>query len=307
MVDMEHARRRLAFRGPSGTLAGVELEPKNVDDALTALETVADRLHKDGDARAAFPDIYSIITRKVAEQVRHKEGMFLEPRWISRLAGRFCERYLQTLRWSFERRPQDCDAWSATYACSTLSRTIPVQHVLLGLSAHINFDLAIGIYETIREYGHESCSEMIARYKHDHDQVNALLLASVPEAFEHLSGRHGCGLSALVHTRVYAPARWLTMQFLTRWRADVWDNVLTLLAAKSEAERDARLAAMARRAGLYGRLLKLPSDLAHLSFSAPRRGPLPAARVIPLVKPVTPAARRPCPSAMRCPPERICA
>jgi hypothetical protein len=306
MVDMEQARRRLASRRAAGTLAGMPLEPKNVDEALIALETVAERLHQDGDARAAFPDIYSIITRKVAEQVHRKDGIFLEPIWISRLAGRFCERYLETLRWSIERRPQDCDAWSATYACSTLARTLPVQHVLLGLSAHINFDLALGIYETILEFGHEACPEMLARYKHDHDQVNALLLASIPEAFEHLSRRHGCVVSSALYSRAFKTARWFTMHLLSHWRAQVWGNVLGLLGAKSQAEQTTLIATMERRSGFYGRLLKLPSDIAHIPFSA-RSSERPAvASVISLNKPVR-GERRPCPADMHCPRERMCA
>lgn len=306
MVEMEHARRRLASRRASGILAGVPLEPKNVNEALTALETVAERLRQDGDARAAFPDIYSIITRKVAEQVNRKDGIFKEPQWISRLAGRFCERYLETLRWSLEQRPQDCDAWSAAYACSPLARSIPLQHVLLGLSAHINFDLAFGIHETIHEFGHEASPEMIARYKHDHDQVNALLLASIPEAFEHLSQRYSCVVSSLLYARAFKSSRWLTMQVLSYWRAQVWENVIALLTTGSVAEQDTLMAAMERRSGIYGRLLKLPSDLAELPFRPQGSRPEKVAPVIPLSKPVK-GERRPRPGALPLPPARMCA
>lgn len=306
MVEMEHARRRLASRRTSGILAGVPLEPKNINEALTALETVAERLRQDGDARAAFPDIYSIITRKVAEQVQRKDGIFKEPQWISRLAGRFCERYLETLRWSLEQRPQDCDAWSAAYACSPLARSIPLQHVILGLSAHINFDLAFGIYETIREFGHEACPEMLARYKHDHDQVNALLLASVPEAFERLSRRYSCVVSSLLYAHAFKPSRWLTMQVLSHWRAQVWENVTALLATGSVAKQDMLIAGMERRSGIYGRLFKLPSDLAELPFRTQRARPEKVAPVIPLSKPVK-GERHPYPSALPIAQTRMCA
>lgn len=283
MVDMEQARRVRASQGFTGVLSGVSLAPTNVDEALASLDTVAERLQADGDALAAFPDIYGIITRKVAEQIVRPDGMFLESGWISRLAGRFCERYLETLRWSMERRPQDCEAWGATYACSSMRRTLPVQHVMLGLSAHINFDLALGIYETIREFGHADDAEQMARYKHDHDAVNNLLLASVSEAFEHLVERHGCTLSAAIYAHAYAPAKWLTMKMLTRWRGTVWNNVLALLAAKSDAERDQVIAKMARRSGRWGFLLKLPSDILSRLFDAPARVTA-TARVIPISK-----------------------
>ncbi len=47
----------------------VPQRPQSVREALRALDTVADRLLTEGDARAAFPDIYGIITRRVAESV----------------------------------------------------------------------------------------------------------------------------------------------------------------------------------------------------------------------------------------------
>jgi hypothetical protein len=284
MVEINVAKRRLSERATAAILGGITLAPRSVDDALTALETVAERLHASDDVLAAFPDIYGIITRKVAEQVRSRSGMFLEPRWISRLAGRFCERYLETLRFWLERRPQDCAAWTSTYACSTMPVAAPAQHVLLGLSAHINFDLALGIYRTIIEFGHGSCPEMLARYKHDHDQVNSLLLASIPEAFELLATRHGCVVSAAIQRRMFSSASWITMQLLTRWRALVWTNVRALLAARTERERSAVITKMARRSALYGRLFMLPSELAagpFRMFTRRSRG----AKVIPLTRP----------------------
>ncbi len=130
--------------------AGVPERPTSAREALQSLDIVTARLLAAEDARAAFPDIYAIITRRVLESVELGEGaFFLEPRWISRLAGRFCERYLETLRWSFDRHQQDAGAWAIAYDAGDGAGALPLQHVLLGLSAHINFDLALGIYRTI--------------------------------------------------------------------------------------------------------------------------------------------------------------
>src|SRR5437773_1299125 len=117
---------------------GLHLHPEGVYDAGTVLGTLTDRLLARGDSRAAFPDVYGIVTRAVAEEVRKPDGMFLEPEWISRLAGRFCERYLETLRWSEDGLPQDCGAWHVAYACASSPLTPPFQNALLGFNAHIN-------------------------------------------------------------------------------------------------------------------------------------------------------------------------
>ena len=221
--------------------------PSCAADALEALAAVADRLGAEGDARAAFPDVYAIITRRVADQVAlGPGGLFLEPRWVSRLAGRFCERYLETLRWSIEGRPQDAEAWTVAYRCSAREGSAPLANVLLGLSAHINFDLTIGIRDSLVEAGVAGYDGRIARFKHDHDAVNELLDASIPEAFARLIGRHGCPVARALFDHAYAVSRWTAMQVLTSWRARVWDDAIEpRLHRRSGRARRPRAAALA--------------------------------------------------------------
>src|SRR5687768_17014880 len=68
-------------------LAGINLTPITIDEALEALETVAARLRAKNDPRAVFPDVYGVITRRVKEAIEGRGPAFLEPQWISRLAG----------------------------------------------------------------------------------------------------------------------------------------------------------------------------------------------------------------------------
>src|SRR6202012_2952670 len=110
----------------------------------------------------------------------------------------------------------------------------PIQHVLLGLSAHINYDLPIGIARTIVELGAAGDPARLRRFRHDHDAVNHLLRASVPEAFDRLTGRHACPASRMVLARAYGLAEWVAMEILTTWRTHVWDDALELLRAKTQ-------------------------------------------------------------------------
>lgn len=262
----------------------VPQHPRSVQEARRALDAVAERLLEEGDPRAAFPDIYGIITRRVGESVElslragGEGGLFKEPRWISRLAGRFCERYVETLVWSFSGIAQDCGAWSATYRETARPGTLPLQNVLLGLSAHINFDLAIGIHRTILEFGRTD-AETLRRYKHDHDAVNDLLRASIPEAFDHLILRHRCEAAKVIFHRTYAVAEWAVMRILASWRGRVWDDAMAMVAAPTPEARDAIVSRMERLSRRYARVLALPGALGlHVptrAADAPVRRPLP--------------------------------
>jgi hypothetical protein len=259
---MRNAARRETAGAPATSWldeGSVPLHPRSAAEALAALEAVSERLLRDGDPRAAFPDVYSIITRRVAECVALGDGhLFLEPSWISRLAGRFCERYLETLRWSLGRRAQDTAAWSIAYDRGEAGAALPLQRVLLGLSAHINYDLPIGIARTLSELGAEAEPWRVARFRRDHDAVNRLLRASVPEAFDRLVGRHGCAASRILHARAYGPAEWMAMELLTTWRSRVWDDAMELLDARTEAPRRRVLRRLERRASRIAHVLALP-------------------------------------------------
>ncbi len=253
---MEYASQPIDnYAHPHQIFAGVPLHPTKVQDALQALELVTARLSALKDGRAAFPAIYGIITRRVAEEVSSKNGRFLEPLWISRLAGRFCERYLETLRWSFERTPQDAGAWHIAYIRAQKPESTPALNVLCGISAHINYDLALGIRDNIVAFGHRACPEMIARYKHDHDQVNHVLEASIPEALDRLSRDHGCPMSAFARKRALSLTRWCTMQLLSSWRAQVWADARRLLAATNADEKARLVGQMDQRSTRIGEIL----------------------------------------------------
>ncbi len=255
MIITEQARERAAPDGLCACLTGLCFA--DADEALTALDCVAEALLRAHDARAAFPDIYAVVTRRVACEAARPDGPFLEPTWISGLAGRFCARYLETLRWSLTGCPQDASAWASAYLADGAAPLPPVQHALLGLSAHINHDLAIVIHATIVERGDAEDRAQIARYKHDHDCVNALLDASIPEAIDRLIRRHRCATTRWLD-RAGRLTRWCTMEILTRWRAHVWVEVEALLAARTLGQRARVLRRISARAARIGALLRRP-------------------------------------------------
>jgi hypothetical protein len=242
-------------------LNGIDLHPRNVDSALETLEQVTERLRARRDSRAVFPDVYGIITRNVAREVQGRTGFFQEPEWISRLAGRFAERYLETLSWSLLGAPQDCEAWKLAHAHTDLGRSLPMQEAALGISAHINFDLALGLWQTIEEFGDTSGCRL-ARYKHDHDVVNELLAVSLPQAVEQLVGCYACPITPRLFSPDMEPVtRRLALQVLALWRAHVWEDVLQLVRAAGEGERQVVVARMHRRSSRLGHFFSLGGEV----------------------------------------------
>ncbi|MGK4006774.1 DUF5995 family protein [Sorangium sp. So ce1036] len=234
--------------------------PSDVVEALAALETVAARLRERNDPRAVFPEVYAVITRRVKEAVVDgRDGRFLEPAWISRLAGIFCEYYLEALAASLEGRTTGIEAWDVAFQCNGTQGTAAAVHALLGINAHINYDLALGLYRNIVQHGAAQDARLLRRYRHDHDLVNDVLAAAMPEIFEILRERHGCPLAriATVTRDVQRTVSSVALFLLRGWRDRVWGDLLSLLAARGEADRRAVLARMNRRSGKIARTLSM--------------------------------------------------
>ncbi|HET7012347.1 MAG TPA: DUF5995 family protein [Streptosporangiaceae bacterium] len=226
--------------------------PSTPEAALAALEHVAARLAATQDARAAFPDVYAVITQKVIEKLGDGSGYFHAPEFISRLVGAFTTRYLETLDWSLDGQPQDCHGWDLAYRLAARNSLPATVHATLGISAHINYDLALGIHQVVVELGASGDQPRLALFKHDHDAVNALLVASFGESARRLRTTHGCPVANLLPD---ASIGWLTpflLKVLSSWRDDVWQNMLALLDATSAAEHDAVIDRMNDRAAAVG-------------------------------------------------------
>ncbi|WP_437929581.1 DUF5995 family protein [Sorangium sp. So ce291] len=250
------ACRPAASAARHAVLEGVTMKPVNVAEALVALETVAARLREKNDPRAVFPDVYAVITRRVKEAVVDgTDDRFLEPAWISRLAGIFCEYYLKALEASLDGRSTGVEAWDVAFQCNSAGGTAAAVHALLGINAHINYDLALGLYQNIVQHGAVQDARLLGRYRHDHDLVNEILAAAMPEIFAILSDRYGCPLAriATFTKDVQRTVSGVVLFMLRKWRDRVWDDLLSLLATAGDLDRRTVVTRMNRNAGKVAR------------------------------------------------------
>ncbi len=251
-------------------LEGIPMVPTSVGQAFECLTAVSSRLRSQGDPRAAFTDVYAIITRRVRDAIEGPASQcpFVEPQFISRLAGRFCTLYLAALRRSLAGAQEPVHAWliansedgSQRTARGDRSRALPFQHALLGLNAHINYDLALGLFDNVSALGAAGDDARMARYRHDHDAVNQILEDAIPEVLSLLDRRYGCGAARFVlrADELRRATSSFTMLVLRTWRARVWRDLRGMLSAPEEAAKDRILSWMNMRAGLFASLLRLP-------------------------------------------------
>ncbi|TFV89132.1 DUF5995 family protein [Blastococcus sp. CT_GayMR16] len=119
--------------------------PRTIDEVLAALRTVVDDAARAGDRIGLFAAVYRQVTAEVAR--RTADGFFDDADRLSRFDAVFAGRYLTAL--SAWRDGRDCGrSWRLAFRATEDADLVLVQHVLLGVNAHINLDLAVAAAET---------------------------------------------------------------------------------------------------------------------------------------------------------------
>jgi hypothetical protein len=202
--------------------------PDSIAALVTRMEADLERLRAAGDARRYFHGTYLRTTRAVADEITR--GGFADNDWLERWDVVFADLYLDALDADLAGRPVSAPWRIAFDAARDRPDLPPLRHVLLGMNAHINYDLPQALVAVISpaEFGNPSVR---ARRAADHRHIDDVLAARV--------GAEDAELAAASRPtlldRVLAPAnRAATRRFLAEARTKVWHNAAVLDGARRD-------------------------------------------------------------------------
>lgn len=212
--------------------------PGNVDEALVAMRRALLFFHGTSDHRAIFLRAYYIITRNVQRAIRLQEAgvhaTFFDPDWVSKLSGRFASLYFLSLP-SAPRTASRIPAWQEAHGSGPRTTRPVSMDLLLGINAHINFDLPVALYQNINMHNDTASFLQMMRRKFDHDQVNGILLQSLPEIQDVLSREYG-GAMRLLRRILLTYDRAMVGAGLSYYRERVWWHATSFTATADESE-----------------------------------------------------------------------
>lgn len=148
--------RRTVGRDVSEFAVDVETDPErtalvatpfeSVEDTRTRLERLEAVLLERSDRRAVFLTVYTEMTRETIRAI--ESGAFADPEWMRRYLVRFAEHYRRAF-YDYERGAlaDVPDAWIVAFGTALRGDALVTQDALLGINAHINYDLALALSE----------------------------------------------------------------------------------------------------------------------------------------------------------------
>jgi hypothetical protein len=196
-----------------------------IDVLIERMTELLEPMEAANDPKRIFHATYLRTTIAVAEQIK-RPGGFADPQWTERWDVAFADLYLEALeRLQAGERPSRpwAIAFGARCALPVLNR------LLLGMSAHINYDLPQALLAVITddEFGD---TELIARREADHTAIDDILASRVSAEGDELVGIYGPG-SLL--DRLLKPLNQIgTKRFLREARQKVWANAIGLSQAR---------------------------------------------------------------------------
>lgn len=115
-----------------------------IDDILAQLENIIAECIKYGDRAGYFAALYYKVTASVKEGIAN--GQFEDGARMEKFDVVFAGRYLDAYNAWKNKKPLTA-SWQVAFGAAKNSSALVLQHLLLGMNAHINLDLGIAAVE----------------------------------------------------------------------------------------------------------------------------------------------------------------
>lgn len=153
------------------------VEPDSIDSVIEALDAVLSWARAEASPLGYFAALYRSVTAKVAEGIQ--AGFFDDGERMERLDVAFAKRYLGALD-TFRAGGRPTRSWDVAFAAADDATTTVLQHLLVGISAHINLDLGIAT-------AHAAPGDALPGLRRDFDRINEILASVTRRAQESLA------------------------------------------------------------------------------------------------------------------------
>jgi hypothetical protein len=220
---------------------------RRMADRIQQWEAAADR-------RAVFLSCYAMMTRNVLAAVH--AGDFHDPPWVHDLLERFAEYYFAAVE-AYEAKTAGVPAaWRVAFDAANDPDLEVMQHLLLGINAHINYDLVLCLGDVLApEWQALSDDQRHARYL-DHCRINEIIGHTI-DAVQDQIVEHYSPWMDIVDRVLGSLDEWLTLRLIAHWREQVWARAVARVELADDAAREAQRLEIEERIANRGRLIRL--------------------------------------------------
>ena len=199
------------------------------------MTTLIDQWEATEDRRAIFLGCYCLMTRNMLNAI--KAGRFHDGVWVSNLLDHFADYYFAALTLYDQKDPNTPPVWKLAHDATRDEAVTTLQHLLLGVNAHINFDLVFALYDALAAEWHGLTMEQREQRHADHALVNRIIGETVNAVQDQVIDRHSPWFKFV--DEILGPVdEWLTSHLIGHWREEVWNHAVCYLELTTPQERE---------------------------------------------------------------------
>jgi hypothetical protein len=193
------------------------------------------------DRRCIFLKCYHLMTSNMVSGLR--AGRFEDAAWVSSLLEHFAAYYFDALA-AWEREPVSAPrVWQLAHQACRQPDVLVLQSLLLGVNAHINYDLVLVLVELLEgEWARLGTPSRRVRYA-DYCRVNTIIAETIDEVQDTVL-EPAAPLMDLVDKGLGRLDELVISRLITGWRRSVWGFSVRMMEASSLQERAAAREAM---------------------------------------------------------------
>ncbi|MYL50561.1 hypothetical protein GLV98_13770 [Halobacillus litoralis] len=204
-------------------------EPQTLDPVILQMEEHLKTLEEHKDYNSVFQRVYLLMTKEM--QKRLASDFFTDPIWMERLLIDFADRYFQAMD-NFHSEKETPRCWALAFHMAAQKQTFVLQDALLGINAHINYDLPLALHHIISEEKLWPDSRLMLHRRKDHERIN-IVLAELVDLVQNELSTHYARFIKWMDRLLRRHDEKLSSFFLSHCRTNVWYNTELLLNTTS--------------------------------------------------------------------------
>lgn len=209
---------------------------------------------RESNPQAVFLSCYRMMTSNMLTALEQSE--FQDPVWVGKLLQHFAQYYFVALE-AYEQDPTAAPlVWQLAHNTTRDPQATPLQNLLLGVNAHINYDLVLTLVDLLSpEWQGLSEAQRATRYT-DYSRVNHVIARTI-DAVQDQVLEPAMPTMDFIDKLLGPLDELLISGLITRWRETVWHSTCRLLEARADDERRAVLQQIEQDALRLGQLIYL--------------------------------------------------
>lgn len=232
-------------------------DTQEIDRVSEAMQSIVNKSLERESATGYFAAMYLGVTREVKRGL--EDNIFTTPDRLVNLATVFAQRYIDA--WDLhEAGDRPTESWQLAFDAAKEWRPTVLQHLLLGMNAHINLDLGIASAEV-------APGEAIGDLRTDFEQINDVL-ARLVQAVQGRLNRVSPFYRMVDHLGGSADEAVINFS-IARARDEAW-KLATFLAAADEQDAAKRITRKDRSVAQFGSTILRPGAVPSAGLFAVR-------------------------------------